>query len=267
MRSVIAVRTGLLLVIGLALGGGAALVARNQLTVGQDDPCFGLGELVSTRTYTVTDAGAANAEDIGLDLVPGEEREVRECQVSPVERLTIDGQTGKPLSHQFTIDDAIEYYRQHPEEIPATVAAREFDEGLQQSFVTPQVPTDLTAGCDPTWVRTTLEQVKAVVCHPADWLVKGDDPPEGMVGTDRVEVGVLGVSTESHITKCLSPLLVNVPSGTARVCARGPTPFARVTYGVALPNGRNVGINVFNEATPEEEALALRVAANVQQLP
>jgi hypothetical protein len=270
MSSRIAFPAALLVIIGLAIGAGIAFaVQQGGTATGQDDPCYGLGKLVATHQYTVTEEFAQiAARDLGLDLTPGEVREARDCQISEFEIGTIDGATGKGLSlyTDWAAIVATGTAYAEADETPPNPIRDARATAVQESFVTPEVSADLTAGCDPDWTRTTLEGVQAVVCHPSTWVVKADDIPEGMVGTETVEVGVLGRGTESHNTKCDSPTVVNVPGGTARVCALGPTAFARVNYGLALPNGLNVGINVFKDATPEDEAIALRVAANAEWL-
>jgi len=151
-----------------------------------------------------------------------------------------------------------------PAESPATKTAREFEEGLQASFVTPDVPTDLTAGCDPSWVRTTFEQVKAVICHPADWVV---DQTNGNVrrGVTVVTVTLPRV-TETAGTLCVNPLIVSTPFGPARICALAPNEFGQ-GHGVILPSGRHAAVGIDKAATAEEKTTAFRILANVEVFP
>lgn len=264
----IAFPLGLILFVGLAIGAIVAFVIQESGTVtGRDDPCYGLGELVATHQYTVTENYAEVAQrDLGLDLTPGETREARDCRISEFEIGTIDGATGTGISlyTDWGAVVATSTARAAKGETPPNPALDAFATALQASFVTPEVPTDLTAGCDPSWVRTTLEGVEATLCHPSDWREKADDSPEGMVGTDGVEVAVLGSETRAHNTRCSEALGVETSEGTALVCAVGPSVYARVNYGIALPNGLRVAINVFNAATREQELTALQVAVNAE---
>lgn len=264
------VPTILVLIVGLAIGAAVAFGVREDATVsGQDDPCYGFGELLSTRTYTVTEQGAENAKMLGLDLIPGEEREVRECRVSPIEQVTLDGPSGIVVSQALTIDEAVAFYTEKPEDLPANKAQEDFEQSQQDSYVPAEVPTDLMTGCDPSWVTSTFEQVQAAICHPAGWETISDNAAEGGVSAGSFDVVVLGIQIESHNTTCASPTFVDAPSGTARVCAlnlESPSGEPIIHYAMALPNGRNVSINVFNDATAEDETLALSVAASVQTL-
>lgn len=265
-----------LALLGLAAGAVIALTLQDSRTITPSnldavyvDPCYGLGELISTRTIIVTDESAADAKELGLTLTPGEEREVRECRKSPPERVTIDGPTGTVLDTVFSLIEARAYYEEHPETLPGNIAVEAGEQQAQEFFVPADVPRDLTAGCDRSWVTTTFEAVQAAMCHPLDWAVKYDSAGSGAVGGDTVDVGVLGLSTESHYTKCAAPTLVDVPSGAARVCSvplTGHEGQSITHYGIALPNGRNIGINIQDGASAEDEALALRVAANVESL-
>lgn len=218
---------------GLALGAVVALaVVGGSLTAtDQTDPCFGRGQFVEGSTYffTLNERAAVRfSKYLGIDMIVGEAREFRDCQVGAFDTVTIDVATGTVVG-LFTDYGAI-YDRAISPPQGTPEAIKVFEEALQDSFVQPVVPTDLTAGCDPSWVRTTFNQVQAVVCYPSGWVLLADDEPEGLIGGGTVEVGVLGRQTESHTTKCSMPTVVNVASGTARICALGPSAFVRVTY-------------------------------------
>lgn len=260
----------LLILAGVAVGVVLALIVWDgeSTATSQADVCHGYGDLIGTSSWLVTDEGVRGVErgGLGIDVTRGERRELRECRISEFQTVTLDAQTGVVLDRFTDIGAALARATEQPRRTPEAIKA--FERAMQASFVEPaDVPADLTAGCDPAWVRTTFQQVGAVVCHPADWTVRVDNSLEGIVAGDQVEVGILGVRTESHTTKCLTPAFAETAAGTAAFCALGPSPYVRVNYGVALSNGRNLGINIFKEAGVEEELLALRVAVNIRGLP
>lgn len=192
--------------------------------------------------------------------------EYRRCRWGPGYEVIIDEKGHVFSFSQPTLAELEAYYEEHPEENPQNQIATAQAEGLQESFVTPEIPEEAIAGCDPSWPKTTLEGVGVVFCHPADWKVLEDDSSTGVVGTDSTVVGVFSVGTHGTAgTKCEAPQLVETAAGTVRVCAFGPG--WGQGHGFVLPSGREGGITVYDEATQEERATAFRVAFNVEVLP
>jgi len=269
-------RLVLLVAFLVCIGAGftLAVVLRERLggSTAEEDPCFGQGEMVASWEHEITQeeidsAVAASRPDLA-DMEPGLV-EYRRCRWGPGYEVIIDEKGHVFSFSQPTLAELESYYKEHPEENPQNQMATAEAKGLQESFVTPEIPKEAVAGCDPSWVKTTLQGVGVVFCHPADWTVVTDTANSGGVrsANGHVEVGIgSAVSKGTEGTKCDTPDLVEVAQGVVRVCAFHPNPTAQ-GHGFVLPNGREGGVNIYQEATEEERVIAFRVAFNVEVLP
>lgn len=256
------------LIVGVTIGAVAALVLRQVTVTSQTDPCFGFGTLVSTRAYTVTEEGAENAKTIGLDLTVGEEREVRECQLSPAERVTIDGSTGMTLSHTYTVDEAIAYYQQHPEQQPVEELRKAAEQAKQAEFVplvTGAVQPLLVGGCDPGWPSQEFPQEGVRLCFPPDWNVDDSIAHRVLVTNDKITLNVHATDGGGALD-CTQPATVETTGGVVHICAMKPQ-FGGQSHHLLLPNGVKLFLFVSDDASSEERAAAFRVAMSVETLP
>jgi hypothetical protein len=268
-------RLVLLVAFLVCIGAGftLAVVLRERLGGGtaEVDPCYGQGEMVASweheRTQADIDSLKSSRPDLAADMKPGLV-EYRRCRWGPGYEVIIDEKGNVFSFSQPSMAELESYYKEHPEENPQNIMATAEAESLQESFVTPDIPEEAIAGCDPSWVKTTLEGVGVVFCHPADWVVVTDTPHSGGVRSadGHVEVGIGSAASKgTEGTKCATPELVETAAGTVRVCAFGPG--IGQGHGFVLPNGREGGVNIFPEATEEERAIAFRVAFNIEVLP
>ncbi|OFW63950.1 MAG: hypothetical protein A2Y74_06925 [Actinobacteria bacterium RBG_13_63_9] len=267
-------RIVLLVAFLVCIGAGftLAVVLRERLGGGtaEEDPCFGQGEMVASweheRTQADIDGLKSSRPDL-VDMEPGMV-EYRRCRWGPGYEVIID-EKGNVFSFSQPGPAELEaYYKEHPEENPHNIMATAEAESLQESFVTPDIPEEAVAGCDPSWVETTLQGVGVVFCHPANWTVVTDTTNSGGIrsGNGHVEVGIGSAASKGTAgTKCAAPELVETAAGTVRVCAFGPG--IGQGHGFVLPSGREGGVNIYPEATDEERAIAFRVAFNAEVLP
>ena len=215
-------------VICIALGFGLALVLKDRLGGGTaaEDPCLGRGELIEKWQHEVTQEDIDNASGSRPELksvTPGM-IEYRRCWSPPGYKVTID-EKGNVYSVYFpTLEETEAYYKEHPDEHPA-VKAREQD---QKAFVPSGLPQDQTAGCDPTWVKTTIDSMKVVVCHPPDWEIQEGEGIGSLsvwIGADEGSISVFPrdfVPPDSLSNfACDKPELLDTPYGTARLCTLG----------------------------------------------
>ncbi len=254
--------------LGVLLGVGFALFADDGRPVAtQADPCFGRGQLLEEWTYTVTAEGAKNAEAWGQEVTPGETREARKCRASPLEVHTIDGPTGTVLRIEETIDYALRYYAQHPDELPINKAK----EALQEGFVAiDQVALQqlLVRGCDPAWVQRDLPAQRLRVCFPQDWTVDGSR--QNAVLLNLAEERPVGLNIHAPDPQaaldCATPATLDTSFGSVQACAMKPQ-FGGQSHHLLLPNDVKMFVWVSDAATPEERAAAFQVAASVGALP
>jgi len=258
-------------VICIALGFGLALVLKDRLGGGTaaEDPCLGRGELIEKWQHEVTQEDIDNASGSRPELrsvTPGM-IEYRRCWSPPGNVVTIDEKGNIYNVDQPTLEQLGTYYNEHPDEHPA-VKAREQD---QKAFVPSGLPQDQTAGCDPTWVKTTIDSMGVVVCHPADWEIQEEEeagPYPVWIGTDKGHIGVFPrdyVPPDSILNfACDAPELLDTPYGAARLCTMGWDPVGGQSFGLFLPNERPV---VANTIEREGKDIVIRVAVNVEDLP
>jgi hypothetical protein len=259
---------GLLLAAGIALGGTLALGLRAFTEAGQGDPCFGFGELISTRTFQVTDGPTSVDELPGMGLAPGQVRELRECRVSPIERVTIDAESGYVLGHDYTLDEALAYYQQHPDEMPSAVLKRQVEAERQQEFVSvdaAELESLLAGGCDQTWTSRDFPDVGLRVCHPSDWLIDDSTPNRVFVTTRNITLNIHSIQASTNL-ECDSPLSLSLSSGSVQVCAKRHQ-FGGKSHHFLLPSGVKEYLFVSDEASIEEHAAAFRAAMSVDVIP
>ena len=228
-----------------AVGVAAAVVV--IITSGSpSDRCFDRGTFV-TETRTAD----------GLKLVV--------CKTGPEQYVVLDSQ-GNQLVHEFLLDEA----RQRNAELRPSNP-----EVFQELFVPPEVPPEaLTAarqGCDPGWVTTESTGAAGVlICHPSHWDVRFDDEDGLALEWDKGLVFVgLADRTYPAMTGCLEPpkvLTLETAGGPAELCARQLDYWGR-QWGLTLPSGRAIFISIVSGGTPQDQADALRAAANIQSLP
>ena len=262
----------------VCIGAGftLAVVLRERLGGGtaEEDPCFGQGEMVASweheRTQADIDSLKLSRPDVAADMKPGLV-EYRRCRWGPGYEVIIDEKGHVFSFSQPTLAELESYYKEHPEENPQNQMATAEAESLQESFVTPDIPEEALAGCDPSWVKTTFEEVGLVFCYPADWEIWKDTPTRGGVrsANGHVVVGVFGAGSKgTEGTRCETPELVETAAGTVRICAFPPNPYGQGQgHGFVLPSGREGGLSIFDEATQEERAIAFRIIFNVEVLP
>lgn len=257
------------LVLFVALGALVAVLVRGALTgTAEADPCFGQGTLLSTRQVVLKEHIVQELQErFGWEVKAGDVREVHECQVSPWERVTFDAETGQAVNYQFDEQALKAYYEEHPEEAFLERMRRE----EQSAYVAPNIPEDQTAPCDANWTTTTLDAVEAVVCHPTEWAIQRKGKTAISVGSDTVSVGVYvpGYAPAAVDLRfaCDTPQPILTPAGPAGVCALPVDEFGHQPFGMILPDGRKVGVNILKGASAEEKALAFQVAANVESPP
>jgi hypothetical protein len=258
-------------VVCIALGFTLAVVLRERLGGGtaEEDPCFGQGELVESWEAELTqedidEAVAASRPDLA-EMEPGVV-EFRRCRSGPGYEVLMDEYGHVYSFSQPTLEEMEAYYEEHPEESFLEQLERE----LQESYVPSGLPEDQTAGCDPSWEKTTLDAVKAVVCHPPGWAIRAQDEGIVWIGT---ETGGVGVLAPEHVVKsydaslaCENPELLAVPGGTAKLCTLGGELGEEQAFGLILPSGRHLYASAYQGATDEDKAIILRVAVNVEDL-
>jgi hypothetical protein len=234
---------------GLGVGVAIVLAATN---VGgtQDDRCFGFGSILDETTTAD-----------GRTLVA--------CKAGPGHYIVVDSE-GNVVADDFLLDEARQYYEQHPEELPKTGP-----ETWQLTFKPPDIPSPAidaaSKACEPDWVVTESTVASARVCHPSHWRVLMEDKAGVVFGTsvDLLPVSIVVAPPEKTypgVTGCADPASVATTSGLMKVCERIPEGWGR-QFGITLPSGRVVLVSVGTEATPEETAAAFRAAANVGPLP
>jgi hypothetical protein len=257
----------------VCIGAGftLAVVLRERLgSTAEADPCFGQGEVVASweheRTQADIDSLKSSRPDVAADMKPGMV-EYRRCRWGPGYEVIIDEKGNVFSFSQPSMAELEAYYKEHPEENPQ----EKLNRSLQESYVPSGLPEDQTAGCDPSWEKTTLDAVKAVVCHPPGWAIRKQYENLIWIGTDRAEVGVL---VPGHVAKsydarlaCENPELLAVAGGTAKLCTLPGSLEEGQPFGLFLPNGRHVYANTYAGATAEDKAIMLRVAVNVEDLP
>jgi hypothetical protein len=271
-------RVALLVAFLVCIGAGftLAVVLRERLGGGtaEVDPCYGRGEMVASweheRTQADIDSLKSSRPDVAADMKPGIV-EYRRCRWGPGYEVIIDEKGNVFSFSQPSMAELEAYYKEHPEENPQNQIATAQAESLQESFVDPDIPEEALAGCDPSWVKTTFEEVGLVFCYPADWEIwKGTLTTRGVRSANgHVVVGVFGADSKGTTgTLCETPELVETAAGTVRICAFPRNPYGQGQgHGFVLPSGREGGLSIFDEATQEERALAFRVALNVEVLP
>ena len=268
-------RVVLLVAFLVCIGAGftLAVVLRERLGGGtaEEDPCFGQGEMVASWKHEITqeeidNAVAASRPDLA-DMEPGLV-EYRRCRWGPGYEVIIDEKGHVFSFSQPSMAELESYYKEHPEESFLERVKR----SQQESYVPSGLPEDQTAGCDLSWEKTTLETVKAVVCHPPGWAVSWHDQNVEWIVADKAAVGVLvpGYAASNDIRlACEKPESLRVPGGAAKLCTLGSGSEGQQDLGLLLPSGRYVYVDIYEDegATDEDKAIALRVALNVEALP
>lgn len=237
------------LVLLLAMGLGVSVVFVAQRVRGESDDCHGFGEFLDRTT-----------DVYGQELVA--------CKAGPGHYVVVDS-AGHVVADDFLLDEARQYYKEHPEELP-----KSGPETFQHIFVPLEIPAEAVAaaqqGCAPEWVTTENAAAQARICHPPAWQVVREDSTGVLLNDEPAGVYVVAPhETVDIVTGCLDPpkaFILQTPSGPAKLCARMPEYWGQ-QWGLVLPSGREVLLSIYNEATPEDAATALRVAANVESLP
>jgi len=257
----------------IAVGFGLAVVLRERLEgTAEADPCFGQGELVSKWTANVTqqqidDAAVSRPELRDAKAGP---TEFRKCRSGPGYEVTLDAQGHLYSFTQPSPEQLESYYKDHPDEDPRNKMAT----AEQGRYVPSGLPQDQTAGCDPSWVKTTLDSVKAVVCHPPDWAIL---PPQDTnvngvwIGTDRAIVGILPreyVPPDYNLNfACAKPELLNSPNGIVKLCTLPWDTVGGQPFGLFLPSGRALYAATLEDTPEKGKDVVIRVAVNVEELP
>jgi hypothetical protein len=236
--------------LAFGVAGGIALTAVLTGT-SADDPCFGSGRL--------------DRKIVG----PPEEGSKEFSVCTRLGRETIIDASGTPVVQTFRDEEIVEYYKTHPAENPLVIADQTEDARIAvEGFVTPTIPP-FQAGedCPPGTARTSLSSVNATICLPPDWKVDLEDPTGIRVASaaGSATVAIFSDQYQSHVTACANPVVIAVPIGDALVCQQPTDPWGTAGYGITLPNGIRVGVEVNNKASEEDASLAFSLAMTARR--
>jgi hypothetical protein len=251
------------LLAGILVGGGVALLLRGGSA--QNDPCFGHGDLIATRTYTVSSDGAANAREIGVSAKTGERREARQCRAGPLETFVVDGATGLVLSSETSIADAVAHFEQYPEEAPvarAQRAAKEAFAAVDRSSVGALLNS---TACGAAWRRLDIPRRDLRLCSPNSWKVDASAAARVLLTTPKVTLNVHSPAAPASL-ECDQAQTFETPRGPVSACAMSPLEGGQ-SHHLLLPDGIIVFLWVSDTATPTERSTAFRVAMSVEALP
>jgi hypothetical protein len=244
MRTKFLVSSGLVLATLL----GVFYMTNTSPGTGQEDSCLGHGQLIRSQTT----------------VIDGRSVEQRWCEPQPGLVVIIDAGGSIMAVSQF-FDRAVQYYAEHPEEAPLA----RLQEAIGRTYVAPFLPLTAASTCDENWPRITVGQAGVTLCVPPDWSDRALGQSRSF-GSGHVEVTVVAPGTVEEKydgrTACPAPGTLTVPGGEAKVCQELPEYWGQ-GYGLVLPNGRHVHVNVYEGASLQEAVTAFRVAANVEVVP